>query len=94
MLRDLKQYCNRSMENALADLYPHALIPALHKFLVSEWILDEDYWRTLFGDNLPPDDWESTDALLPSVEGEETIPKEATVAVTSAPAGSPPNGDD
>ena len=29
MLRDLKQYCNRSMENALADLYPHALIPAL-----------------------------------------------------------------
>lgn len=65
-----------------------------NKFLVSEWILEEDYWRTLFGDNLPPDDRESTDALLPSVEGEETIPKEATVAATSAPAGSPPNGDD
>ena len=46
-----------------------------NKFLVSEWILEEDYWRTLFGDNLPPDDWESTDALLPSVEGEETVPK-------------------
>ncbi len=29
MLRDLKQYCNRSMENALADLYPRAMIPVL-----------------------------------------------------------------
>ena len=27
-----------------------------NKFLVSQWILEEDYWRTLFGDNLPPDD--------------------------------------
>ena len=25
------------------------------KFLVSQWVLEEDYWRTLFGDNLPPD---------------------------------------
>ena len=27
-----------------------------NKFLVSQWILEEDYWRILFGDNLPPDD--------------------------------------
>lgn len=27
-----------------------------NKFLVSQWVLEEDYWRTLFGDNLPPDD--------------------------------------
>ncbi len=27
-----------------------------NKFLVSQWILEEDYWRVLFGDNLPPDD--------------------------------------
>lgn len=26
-----------------------------NKFLVSEWVLDTDYWRLLFGDNLPPD---------------------------------------
>lgn len=26
------------------------------QFLVSEWVLDTDYWRTIFGDNLPPDD--------------------------------------
>ncbi len=26
------------------------------KFLVSQWILEEDYWRILFGDNLPPDE--------------------------------------
>ena len=26
------------------------------KFLVSQWILEEDYWRDLFGDNLPPDE--------------------------------------
>ena len=25
------------------------------KFLVSQWVLEQDYWRTLFGDNLPPD---------------------------------------
>lgn len=24
------------------------------KFLVSQWVLEEDYWRILFGDNLPP----------------------------------------
>ena len=28
-LRDLEKYSNRSMENALADLYPHSLIPVL-----------------------------------------------------------------
>lgn len=28
-LRDLEKYANRSMENALADLYPHSLIPVL-----------------------------------------------------------------
>lgn len=28
-LRDLEQYANRSMENALADLYPHSMIPVL-----------------------------------------------------------------
>lgn len=26
------------------------------KFLVSQWILETDYWRTIFGDNLPPDE--------------------------------------
>lgn len=26
------------------------------KFLVSQWVLEEDYWRILFGDNLPPDE--------------------------------------
>lgn len=26
------------------------------KFLVSQWILEKDYWRTIFGDNLPPDE--------------------------------------
>ena len=26
-----------------------------NKFTVSAWVLDSDYWRTLFGDNLPPD---------------------------------------
>lgn len=26
-----------------------------NKFLVSQWILETDYWRELFGDNLPPD---------------------------------------
>lgn len=30
-LRDLEQYANRSMENALSDLYPHRLIPVLLK---------------------------------------------------------------
>ncbi len=29
------------------------------KFLVSQWILEEDYWRILFGGNLPPDDHEA-----------------------------------
>lgn len=29
------------------------------KFLVSQWVLEEDYWRVLFGDNLPPDDHEA-----------------------------------
>lgn len=28
-LRDFSQYANRSMENALADLYPHSMIPVL-----------------------------------------------------------------
>lgn len=28
-LRDLEKYANRSMENALADLYPHSMIPIL-----------------------------------------------------------------
>lgn len=28
-LRDLEQYAGRSMENALADLYPHSMIPVL-----------------------------------------------------------------
>ncbi len=28
-LRDFTQYANRSMENALADLYPHSMIPVL-----------------------------------------------------------------
>lgn len=28
-LRDLEKYANRSMENALADLYPHSMIPVL-----------------------------------------------------------------
>ena len=28
-LRDLEQYANRSMENALADLYPHSMIPVI-----------------------------------------------------------------
>ena len=26
-----------------------------NKFLVSQWVLETDYWRELFGDNLPPD---------------------------------------
>ncbi|MDR0889675.1 MAG: sulfatase-like hydrolase/transferase [Oscillospiraceae bacterium] len=25
-----------------------------NKFTVSTWVLEQDYWRTLFGDNLPP----------------------------------------
>ena len=25
------------------------------QFLVSQWILETDYWRTIFGDNLPPE---------------------------------------
>ena len=29
LLRDLEQYQNRSMENALADLFPHSLIPVM-----------------------------------------------------------------
>lgn len=28
-LRDLEKYANRSMENALADLYPHSMVPVL-----------------------------------------------------------------
>ncbi len=28
-LRDFEQYANRSMENALADLYPHSMIPVI-----------------------------------------------------------------
>ena len=28
-LRDLEKYSNRSMENALADLYPHSMIPVI-----------------------------------------------------------------
>lgn len=27
-----------------------------NRFLVSQWVLETDYWRILFGDNLPPDD--------------------------------------
>ena len=27
-----------------------------NKFTVSSWVLDSDYWRTVFGDNLPPDE--------------------------------------
>ena len=30
-LRDFEKYANRSMENALADLYPHSMIPVLLK---------------------------------------------------------------
>ncbi len=30
-LRDLEKYSNRSMENALADLYPHSMIPVILK---------------------------------------------------------------
>ncbi len=30
-LRDLEKYANRSMENALADLYPHSMIPVILK---------------------------------------------------------------
>ena len=26
-----------------------------NRFRASEWVLDQDYWRYLFGDNLPPD---------------------------------------
>ncbi len=29
LLRDLSQYANRSMENALADLFPHSMIPVI-----------------------------------------------------------------
>ena len=29
LLRDLSQYANRSMENALADLFPHSMIPVM-----------------------------------------------------------------
>lgn len=39
-----------------------------NKFLVSQWVLEEDYWRILFGENLPPDE------PPPDAEGsEETI---------------------
>ena len=27
-----------------------------NQFLVSQWVLETDYWRILFGDNLPPGD--------------------------------------
>ncbi len=27
-----------------------------NKFTVSAWVLDTDYWRTIYGDNLPPDE--------------------------------------
>lgn len=30
-----------------------------NKFTASAWVLESDYWRTLFGDNLPPDDAEN-----------------------------------
>ena len=26
-----------------------------NRFRASEWVLNQDYWRYLFGDNLPPD---------------------------------------
>lgn len=26
-----------------------------NRFRASAWVLDQDYWRYLFGDNLPPD---------------------------------------
>ena len=29
LLRDFEKYVNRSMENALADLYPHSLVPVM-----------------------------------------------------------------
>ncbi len=47
-----------------------------NKFLVSQWVLEEDYWRILFGDNLPPDD-------LPSEE--ETDETESTEASSALP---------
>ena len=36
-----------------------------NKFLVSQWVLETDYWRLLFGDNLPPDEGEITVPVHP-----------------------------
>lgn len=43
------------------------------KFLVSQWVLEEDYWRTLFGDNLPPDN-----AVEPPDDPDGTISPESS----------------
>ncbi len=51
-----------------------------NKFLVSEYVLETDYWRLLFGDNLPPADAPPEETLPPEDEKlpEETLPSEAT----------------
>ena len=43
------------------------------KFLVSQWVLEQDYWRTLFGDNLPPDN-----AVEPPDDPDGTISPESS----------------
>lgn len=43
---------DKPLSDAQAQYYNDAVAD---KFLVSEWVLDTDYWRVLFGDNLPPE---------------------------------------
>lgn len=48
----LTSFTARPISDELAQYY-NSMIS--NRFLVSEWVLDTDYWRTIFGDNLPPD---------------------------------------
>lgn len=48
----LTSFTDRPISDEHAQYYNSVIS---NRFLVSEWVLDTDYWRTIFGDNLPPD---------------------------------------
>lgn len=49
----VSSFTDKPMSEELVQHYNEIVA---NKFLVSQWVLEKDYWRTIFGDNLPPDD--------------------------------------
>lgn len=46
-------YDGEPADQEIIDFYNDVVA---NRFLVSQWVLETDYWRILFGDNLPPGD--------------------------------------